>query len=158
MKTNFYLWVLHPVAYLSDSLWCHQLCCDWRRHKESAKTNCLLLLCILWLIKMFLLVDGHYLPKITMIFILWTENASSDSDMKMKVKKFIWHVSQLNVILFNCCGVVINWNCVCKNLSDIYQQSQLRVFYWCYYISLYHNMFRPLRAIIKWIQYITFVF
>jgi hypothetical protein len=27
-------------------------------------------------------------------------------------------------------------------------------FYWCYYISLYHNMFRPLRAIIKKIQYI----
>jgi hypothetical protein len=27
-------------------------------------------------------------------------------------------------------------------------------FYWCYHISLYHNMFRPLRAILRWIQYI----
>jgi hypothetical protein len=41
-----------------------------------------------------------------------------------------------------------------NNLSDIYLQSQLRVLYWCYYICLYHNMFRPLRAIIRRIQYI----
>jgi hypothetical protein len=27
-----------------------------------------------------------YLPKITTIFILWTEIANSDSDMKMKLK------------------------------------------------------------------------
>jgi hypothetical protein len=24
-------------------------------------------------------------------------------------------------------------------------------FYWCYYISLYYNLFRPLRAILRWI-------
>jgi hypothetical protein len=53
------------------------------------------------------------------------------------------------------CAVVLQLR---KNLSDIYQQSQLRVFYWCYYFSLYHNMFRALRAILKWIQYITYVF
>jgi hypothetical protein len=37
----------------------------------------------------------------------------------------------------------------------IYQQSQLKDFYWCCYLSLYHYMFRPPRAILMWIQYIT---
>jgi hypothetical protein len=52
-------------------------------------------------------------------------------------------------------GCILLRNVHVRISQIIYQQSQLRVLHLCYYISLYHYMFRPLRAIIRWIQYIV---
>jgi hypothetical protein len=37
-------------------------------------------------------------------------------------------------------------------IFQTYTRNRNWEFYWCYYISLYHNMFLPLRAILRWIQ------
>jgi hypothetical protein len=50
----------------------------------------------------------------------------------------------LMVSAYRLCGVCKMY-VLDKNLSDIYLQSQLRVFYCCF-ITSYHYMFRPLRA------------
>jgi hypothetical protein len=52
-------------------------------------------------------------------------------------------------------GCILLRNVHVRISQTIYQQSQLKDFLLVLLLSLYHYMFRPPRAILKWIQYIT---
>jgi hypothetical protein len=77
--------------------------------------------------------------------------------MYYSIHKSPLHHTWVTWILFYFCGVHLLHN-VHVTIFQTYTCNRNWEFNWCYYISLYHYMFRPLWAILRRIQYITFVF
>jgi hypothetical protein len=59
-----------------------------------------------------------------------------------------WLIIYTNFIFLGC----ILLRNVHLRIFQTYARNRNWEFDWCYYISLYHNMFRALRAILRWIQ------